>query len=609
MFFSRRFLPYFTTQCLGALNDNLYKNALILMVAYSQTSVMPVSQSLFINLAAALFILPFFLFSAHAGNIADRMDKAVLIRRLKIGEMVIMLAGAVAITTQSYLSMLALLFLMGTQSAYFGSVKYALLPQALKSKELVAGNAWVEMGTFLSILLGTLSAGLIVSLPNSESMAAATLVIIALTGWLSSTLIPSLPAQQSNEPYTSTSSILKQAKSQKGIWLSILGISWFWFVGATYLTQFPNFTKNVLNANPSVVSILLALFSIGIALGSIASKKLSGSRVELGTLPLALLVMSYFGLDMLWSASAIDSHQLNHVMNYLSDTSNYRFMLNLTMIGFGGGLYIVPLYAYLQVQSPKGDRAKMVAANNIVNALFMVISAVVSIVVLNVISLSVTQLFVWVSIMNLVMAYLVYKKTKSSTHRCICHLLAKLMYRVKTKGKDNLPTTGSALVIANHVSFVDAILLMSASPRPIRFVMDKAISETPFLKHLFRHVGVIPICSPKICSDTYKQAFVKIDEALLKQEIVCIFPEGKLTKTGELNEFKPGVMKILNQRPVPVYPVVLKGLWGSFFSRKKKFGFKLPSRFWSKIDIRIGQSMQQPRLDQMQKEVETMLAT
>ena len=293
MFLSKRFFPFFVTQCLGALNDNVYKNVLLLMVTYSLIDSLPVSVNLFVNLSAGLFILPFFLFSAHAGAVADSMDKAKLIRRLKLIEVLIMACAATAIMTENALLMLVLLFLTGTQSAYFGPVKYALLPQALKANELVKGNAWVEMGTFLSILIGTLTAGLLLAMPNGTLIASCLVLFLSIMGFISSVNIPALPSLSKKkvkfEPISGLKKTLNVAQKQRGIWMSILAISWFWFMGATYLTQFPNFAREHLFADSTVVSLLLALFSIGIATGSWLCQKLSFDHVELGILPFGIL--------------------------------------------------------------------------------------------------------------------------------------------------------------------------------------------------------------------------------------------------------------------------------------------------------------------------------
>ena len=616
MFFTKRFFPYFVTQCLGALNDNIYKNILLLMVTYSQIDSLPMSVDLFVNLAAGLFILPFFLFSAHAGAIADNMDKAKLIRRLKLIELVIMSCAATAIMTQSAILMLVLLFMTGTQSAYFGPVKYALLPQALKSDELVKGNAWVEIGTFLSILIGTLSAGLLLAVPNGMIIASCIVITLSLLGFLSSANIPSLPSKKNDkvkfEPITGLKKTLKLAQKQPGIWMSILAISWFWFMGATYLTQFPNFAREHLFADSTVVSLLLALFSVGIATGSWLCEKLSFNQVELGILPFGILGLTTFSADLLWAVPAIESFpsQYYDVQSFVAQSSHIRVMIDLFLVGMSGGVFIVPLYAFIQSRSEEGECAQSIAANNIMNALFMVASAAVSILVLSVFEFSIVELFAILAVGNFIVAIYVYRQVPEFTQRFISYLLSHCLYRVSVTGRQHIPEQGAALIVANHVSYVDALILMGTSTRPVRFVMDKSISELPVLKHVFRHAGVIPICSPRKCAETYKRAFEQIEQAFSNDEVVCLFPEGRLTSTGELGEFRPGVEKILKRRPVPVIPMALKGLWGSFFSHKNGHALtKRPTRFWSRIEVNIGELLQPTTLDRhlLQKEVHDLL--
>ncbi|MFV8432127.1 MFS transporter [Vibrio owensii] len=616
MFLTKRFFPYFVTQCLGALNDNIYKNVLLLMVTYSQIDSLPMSADLFVNLAAGLFILPFFLFSAHAGAIADNMDKAKLIRRLKLIELVIMSCAATAIMTQSAILMLVLLFMTGTQSAYFGPVKYALLPQALKSDELVKGNAWVEIGTFLSILIGTLSAGLLLAIPNGMLIASCIVITLSLLGFLSSANIPSLPSKKSDqvkfEPITGLKKTLKLAQKQRGIWMSILAISWFWFMGATYLTQFPNFAREHLFADSTVVSLLLALFSVGIATGSWLCEKLSFNQVELGILPFGILGLTIFSADLLWAVPAIESFPSHYydVQSFITQSSHIRVMIDLFLVGVSGGVFIVPLYAFIQSRSEEGECAQSIAANNIMNALFMVASAAVSILVLSVLEFSIVELFAILAVGNFIVAIYVYRQVPEFTQRFVSYLLSHCLYRVSVTGRQHIPEQGAALIVANHVSYVDALILMGTSTRPVRFVMDKSISELPVLKYVFRHAGVIPICSPRKCAETYKRAFEQIEQALNNDEVVCIFPEGRLTSNGELGEFRPGVEKILKRTPVPVIPMALKGLWGSFFSHKNGHALtKRPTRFWSRIEVNIGELLQPTMLDRhlLQKEVQDLL--
>ena len=595
MLLTKRFLPYFATQCLGALNDNIYKNVLLLMVTYAQIGELPISVNLFVNLAAGVFILPFFLFSAHAGMVADNMDKAKLIRRLKQLEVVIMSCAAMAILSQSYMAMLVLLFLTGSQSAYFGPVKYSLLPQALAQTELVKGNAWVEMGTFLSILIGTLSAGLLVANEHGMVITAVTVFVLSLSGYLSSRAIPALPPQGEISkirftPLSGTWRSIAKVKQTPSIWMAILAISWFWFLGATYLTQFPNFAKLHLHSDATVVSLLLALFSIGIAVGSFVCERFSYGHVELGILPFGVAGLTLFGIDMLWAIPELTA-QLQAVYSlgsFVGNEQHYRVMFDLFMVGLSGGLFIVPLYSFIQSRADKGECAQAIAANNIINALFMVCSALLSMLLLEGFGWSITELFLLLAILNSVVALYVYSKVPEFTQRFVSYLLSHLFYRVAVTGRDKLPREGAGIIVCNHVSYVDALVIMGASSRPIRFVMDKSISEIPLLKYLFRHAGVIPICSPRQSESTYNQAFESIHQALTNDELVCIFPEGRLTADGQLGEFRPGIDKILARDPVTVIPMALKGLWGSYFSHKDGHALTTrPKRFWSKVSVKL----------------------
>ena len=589
----RRFGPFFATQFLGAFNDNLFKNALIVLLTFQTAQWTTLPPELLANLAAGIFILPFFLFSAHAGVVADNMDKAKLIRRLKLLEVIIMSCAAIAIVSENYMMMLLLLFLTGSQSAYFGPVKYSLLPQALKEDELVTGNAWVEMGTFLSILVGTLSAGILVSEVNGTLWAAITVAVLSLAGYLSSRAIPALPPQGVIEkirfrPLSGTWRSIKKARQTPSIWMAILAISWFWFLGATYLTQFPNFAKLHLHSGATVVSLLLGMFSIGIAVGSFVCERFSYGHVELGLLPFGVLGLTIFGVDLLWAIppAPVDAGFVYGLKAFIAESQHYRVMLDFFMIGVSGGLFIVPLYAFIQSRSAKGECAQAIAANNIMNSLFMVASALLSILLLGVAGWTIPQLFLLLAVMNFVVALYVYSQVPEFTQRFISYLLSHVMYRVTVTGREKIPKEGAGIIVCNHVSYVDALIIMGASTRPIRFVMDKSISEIPLLKYVFRHAGVIPICSPKQSEETYNRAFEAIHAALANGELVCIFPEGRLTPDGELGDFRPGIDKILARDPVPVIPMALHGLWGSYFSHKGGHALaKMPKRFWSRVSV------------------------
>ncbi len=591
----RRFLPYFITQSLGAFNDNVYKNVLLIFVAFAAPGTLPLDSDLMVNLAAGLFILPFFLFSASAGVIADKFEKSRLIRLVKLLEVIIMSLAAYAILQQNFTMMLLLLFLMGTQSTLFGPVKYALLPQTLKQDELVKGNALVETGTFLAILIGTIVAGFIANHHLAYPLAAIAVVSFAVFGYISAKSIPLIPAVNPSmplrwAPIRQTKETLKIARQDKVVFQCILGISWFWLLGASYLTQFPNFTKHYLGGNAAAVSFLLTLFSVGIALGAQLCAKLSNHRVEPGIVPLGSLGLTIFGVDLMFAVPTI-APVTDSFLAFVLHPELRRVFVDLLMIGVFGGLFIVPLYAMMQQRAKEEERARVIAANNIFNSLFMVISAVSGIVLLGVIGLAIPQFFFILAVANAIVALYVYLQIPEFFLRLVVWMISHTMYRVTHQDLDRIPQKGSALLVCNHVSYMDALLLAGACPRPIRFVMDKTLSEIPLLKYFFRHSKVIPICPSD--RQSVANAFEQVDKCLASGEVVCIFPEGRLTYDGEIGIFKRGVDTIISRTPVPVVPLALQGLWGSWFSRESgKALLKRPKRFWSRVTIVAGEAVE-----------------
>ncbi|CAH6853957.1 MFS transporter [Vibrio chagasii] len=588
----KRFLPYFITQFLGAFNDNIFKNVLLLFVAFASVDTLPISSNLFINLAAGLFILPFFLFSALAGVLADKYEKSWFIRKVKLLEVVIMSLGAIGFIYESYGILLLLLFLMGTQSAFFGPVKYALLPQQLETKELVSGNALVETGTFLAILIGTLGAGIIASEESAKLVAAICIVSFAVLGYVSSCFIPEAPSNAPDlkvkwQPIKLTKATLAIAKKDRPTFQALMSISWFWFLGATYLTQFPNFTKLHLNGTESSVAFLLALFSVGIAIGSLACDKLSNHRIEIGIVPMGSLGISIFGLLM--AASTPESlPEFSSFQQFVTHSELWPLFAYLLLLGISGGIFIVPLYSLMQLRAKPDERAQVIAGLNIYNSLFMVGSAVMGIVCLSVLELSIPQLFVLLALLNtFVMLYLFYQ-VPIYAFRFFTWVVTHTMYRVKHKNLHNLPENGGALIVCNHVSYMDALLLSAVCPRLIRFVMEEDYAKLPPLRRFLKRAGVIPISSTNRRS--IRNAFNEVEQALHEGHIVCIFPEGKLTSDGEVAEFMRGMELIIRRSPVPVIPMALKGLWGSYFSRYKGRACKgLPTRFWTKLEIETGE--------------------
>lgn len=568
----RRFAPFFWTQFLGAANDNLYKNALILYVVFQAASLTALDANALVNIAGAIFIAPFVLLSALSGQLADKFEKSRLIRLIKLLEIGIMLVGLAGFWLQSLGLLMLGLALMGVHSTLFGPVKYAILPQHLKPEELIGGNGMVEMGTFVAILLGTIGGGLIVAIAGyGPVLAGAAAVAVAVVGYLASRGIPTTPAVAPGlridwNPFTGTWSNITAAKENRVVWLSLLGISWFWYYGAILLAQFPGFAKDVLGGDEHVVTLLLALFSVGIGVGSLLCERLSGRKVELGLVPFGSIGLSVFALDLWLASRHLHATEVAGIVPFFAKPMHWRVVVDLTLLGVFGGFYIVPLYALIQQRSAPTHRSRIIAANNILNAVFMVASAGVAIGLLAA-GLTIPQLFLVTGLMNAVVAVFIYGLVPEFLMRFLAWLLVHTVYRVRSRGLEHIPDDGPCIVVCNHVSYVDAVAISACVRRPIRFVMDHRIFAIPLLSFIFRSMNAIPIAPEKEDPAMKARAFASATAALEEGEIVGIFPEGRLTQTGELNPFRPGVQQIVAATPVPVIPMALSGLWGSFFSR------------------------------------------
>ncbi|MFL1419674.1 MFS transporter [Pseudomonas fildesensis] len=589
---TRRFLPFFITQLLGAFNDNIFKQSLILAILYKLT--IDGDRSIWVNLCALLFILPFFLFSALAGQFGEKFNKDALIRAIKIGEIVIMAVGAMGFLYNHLELMLLALFAMGTHSALFGPVKYSIMPQALHEDELVGGNGLVEMGTFLAILAGTIGAGIMMSSTHYAPVVAVAIVGVAVLGYLASRSIPRAAASTPQlrldwNIFTQSWATLRLGLGQTpAVSRSIVGNSWFWFVGAIYLTQIPAYAKEWLYGDETVVTLILTVFSVGIALGSMLCEKLSGRKVEIGLVPFGSFGLTVFGLLLWWHSGGFPQNvQANDWLAVLGYGHAWWVLFDILGLGVFGGFYIVPLYALIQSRTAENERARVIAANNILNALFMVVSAIVSILLLSVANLSIPELFLVVSLLNIAVNTYIFRIVPEFTMRFMIWLLSHSMYRVEHRNLDIIPDEGAALLVCNHVSFVDALLIGGAVRRPIRFVMYYKIYRLPVLNFIFRTAGTIPIAGRNEDIQIYEKAFTRIAQYLKEGELVCIFPEGKLTADGEMSEFRGGVTRILEETPVPVIPLALQGLWGSFFSRDPNKG--IFRRIWSRVTLVAGE--------------------
>lgn len=584
----RRFLPLFLTQFLGAFNDNLFKNLLIVLLVTAGTSG-AFNSNLMINLAAGLFVLPFFLFSPLAGQLADKYEKSGLIRRVKLAEIGVMALGVICLYLHLWWGLLVVLFLMGVQSAFFGPLKFSILPQHLHPSELIAGNAQVEMGTFAAILLGTLLGTLIGGMENYLPVIGTAVLGVAVLGWLASCRIPPAEPHATTlkvhlNPFAEMVRLVALARQKKSVWLAILGGSWFWFLGAAYLTQTPNFAVTVLNGGTQLIALLLCAFTIGIAAGSLLCDRLSGKQVEIGLVPLGSLGLSLMGIHLYFSTQVYSLADASSLSAFFSGEGSIRILMDFILLGLSGGLYIVPLQAMIQARTPVEKRARVIACANIFNALFMVVSSLVGATLLGLMSMEIPEFLLVVALANIAVALFIYQQVPEFTLRFLTWLLSHSLYRVRHQGLDNIPRRGAALLACNHVSYVDALILGGAIRRPVRFVMYKPIFDRPVLNYLFRTAGAIPICSKTEDEAVYRDAMIAIKEALENGELVGIFPEGKLTRDGDIDQFKPGIEKMVAEVPVPVVPMALRGLWGSFFSHSGGI-FRDKIRPLSRVDV------------------------
>jgi len=607
----RRFAALFHTQFLGAFNDNVFKAALSLIFVYSGMVAADATDT-FVNAAAGLFILPFFLFSATAGQLADKFEKSQLVRRIKIMEIVIALFGGVAVYLQNVYAMLAVLFLLGVQSTFFGPLKYSILPQQLDESELIGGNAQIEMGTFVSILLGTIVGGIVAVQADLDLWLTGLVGGIAVLGYLASRYIPDCPATAPQlrvdwNPLSATWRMIAGARSNHSVFLSILGISWFWLLGSVLLAQIPNLTKVYLQGEATVVTLILATFTIAVALGSLMCERLSGHKIELGIVPLGAIGLSAAGIDLYFAIAAMDVSVSRQWLEFAVAPGAWRILLDMGLIGFFGGLFIVPLYALIQTRTEASHRARIIAANNVINAVFMVVGAVMAIVCLGIAGMTIPDFLLMVILMNVAVSAYVFQQVPEFAMRFLIWMLSHTMYRVQHDGLQQIPDEGAAVIVCNHVTFVDALLLAGAVRRPIRFVMFKPIYDIPVLNFVFRVGGAIPIQAEKENKQAFDQAFVRIREQLAAGELVCIFPEGALTRDGEIAEFRRGVERIVSESQVPVLPMALQGLWGSFFSHAGGV-FKNPKRFWSKVRVRAGDMIEpaQVSAERLQAEVQKL---
>ncbi len=570
LFKTRRFSPFFATQFLGAFNDNLFKNALVVLLTFQTAQWSSLSPGLLANLAAGLFILPFFLFSATAGQLADKYDKALLSRLVKWLEIVIVLMIGLGFWLHSLSLLLGCLFLLGLQSTLFGPVKYAILPQHLHDDELVGGNALVEAGTFVSILVGTLCGGLLAALDNGALWITAACLLAAVAGYLASRAIPPAPAPEpalriNPNPITETWRNIRFARENRTVFLSILGISWFWLFGALMLAQFPAYAKDVLGGTETSVTLLLGIFTLGIGSGSLLCERLSSKQVEMGLVPLGSIGISLFGLDLAFATPAVLPQQPLSIWALLQLPSTLRVLFDLFAIGLFGGFFIVPLYALMQLRSSASHRARIIAANNILNAFFMVMGAVAASVLLAC-GLSIPALFGVAALCNAAVALYIYRLLPEFLLRFIAWLLAHSIYRLRKPGWQALPASGPALMVCQPASHADPLIIASAAHRPVRFVVSQALFAIPLLGFVLKQSKAIALPANPAPHEL-AACRTAVLAALQAGELVAVFAPQPAADHAQHTPHAPDwAAEAAQTASAPVCTVRLEGLHNSVFA-------------------------------------------
>ena len=508
-----------------------------------------------------------------------------------------MLIASIGFYQKNIPLLLVTLFLMGMQSSIFGPIKYSIIPQHLSKDELIGGNALVESGTFIAILLGTMLGGILIGISGNKILLVPyTIISLSILGFLASLKIPTAPATDPElkinwNPLIETFKNLSILRENKTVFNSVLGISWFWLLGATYITQLPNYTRLSLNANEQVLTLLLALFCVGIGTGSLLCERLSGRTVELGLVPIGSIGLTVFGADVFFATHYQATAELAGIQAFIHNHANWRLSIDIFLLGVFGGIYIVPLYALIQTRSNPKRRSRVIAGNNILNALFITFAGIFAILLFS-LGFSIPELFFTAALINAVVAIYIYTLIPEFTMRFCIWILVHLVYRVKKIDLHKIPKEGPAVVVCNHVSLMDALIIGGCVQRPIRFVMYHKIYNIPFLHFIFKTAQVIPIAPKKEDPELLENAYQRIAEELRQGNIVGLFPEGKLTSDGNVDTFKPGIERILNETPVPVVPLALQGLWGSYFSNRYSKPLQgIPHKLWPKIAIYCGDAI------------------
>ena len=584
---------------LGALNDNLFKSALGILIAYSYPKD---KADLYIQLSAGLFILPFFLFSGISGQICDRYEKSFLMNKIKTLEIIVMGLGFISFVTESLPLQFISIFLMGSQSTLFGPVKYSYLPLSQEPSDLLAANSLTSMGTFIFILIGTIIGGILVSKTTLNNYGfipiASSVLALAIIGRISSSFIPALPKPETESlklnPIKETIRTIRLAGFNKHIFRSIHGISWFWFFGFFFMASLPGFIRDTLKADEITASIFLTVISIGMGVGSIICNKLSEGELKLGLVPFASLGITVSGIvfSLTPTVEFISPDLLLSSATLLEQHLLWQPLISLFLVGFFGGAYIVPLYTLLQIKSPEKTRSQFIACNNIINAIYMVSAAIFAMILLS-FGLNLKNIFFVVSLLNLISCFVFLYRYPSDFYLIFFKFVFKTLYKINVNYEKPLPKEGPVVVACNHISFIDPLLVTAVMNRPPIFVMDQFYFDIKILQWFYTSARAIPIVPKKVCEDGLKKAMDKIKEQLINKELVSLFPEAYISKDGDIIPFKRGIAELSKENSnITIIPMAISGMWGSWFSRHKNgkamSGFPIRRSLRTKITINVG---------------------
>ncbi len=585
LFRTPRFLPLFITQFLGAFNDNVFKNALVILITYVAAEKAELNSQLMVTAAAGVFILPFFLFSATAGQLADKHEKVSLIRIIKFIEILLMAGAVYGFYSQSTSFLLVILFLMGAQSTFFGPIKYGILPEKLKEDELISGNALIEAGTFVAILVGTIIGGLLILSSFGVGLVSFLVIFVAIGGWVSSFFIPTgLAADPSlkvdHNIFRETWKIVNYTRNHRDVFLSILGISWFWLVGATFLAQFPTYGKEIIGGNEQVVTLFLTVFTVGIGIGSLLCNKLLRGEIVATYVPLGILGMTLFTVDLYFASKYTFTSapgELIGVFSFLSHLTSWRILGDLFLISICSGIYIVPLYAIMQARTELSHRSRTVASNNILNALFMVVSAIGTSIMF-IMNYSVTQVFLTVAFLNGFVAIYICRLLPTALIKTIFQWIFKTFYKVEIKGWENYKKVekDKLVIVANHLSFLDPPLIASFISETLVFAVNTQIARNKWLKPFLRMAETFAL------DPTNPLATRTLIEKIRDGKKVVIFPEGRITVTGSLMKVYEGPGMVADKSGAKILPIRIDGAQYSPFSRMKG---KVRIRLFPKVTI------------------------